>query len=442
MLGFWRRFKAFFSHPLLLEVMIVGSFIAFTINPGSLGDLMRICGAIFLFNVLISNYRVGDFTVGHLVFLGIFLIILIINGLMPDDMVHDRSYRYFLALPGMILAIHCLYTISLPNTIRLQAYSGIAVTAIIFQLIAYHTMEQVTNRAGLESYAVYSNMHHFGSFASMVLPILVFFATQIKGWLRILCVAAIIVDFYLLWESSSRISWLAFFSSILIAVILFLRKKKLLIGLTGFVAVTIMSAFVSGLGVISSRIVDFLSNWRTDERATVWADTLNMLGDNSVKDWILGHGIGSFRYYFPAYDTFKQGGKSLSWNFPHNIFFQIIFENGLIGLAAIMVGITLLLLGLWRGYRLLSAKNDRYLLVTIFILFLINFIHGSLTLSLHHKYFIYPLSMICGIALVLLEKSGQNRPLRSLGWFRATVDYISDKTPALRRWFLKPKSDT
>jgi hypothetical protein len=99
-----------------------------------------------------------------LVFLGIFLIILIINGLMPDDMVHDRSYRYFLALPGMILAIHCLYTISLPNTIRLQAYSGIGVTAIIFQLIAYHTMEQVTNRAGLESYAVYSNMHHFGSF--------------------------------------------------------------------------------------------------------------------------------------------------------------------------------------------------------------------------------------------------------------------------------------
>ncbi|MCP4622370.1 MAG: O-antigen ligase family protein [bacterium] len=422
--------------------MIVGSFIAFTINPGSLGDLMRICGSIILFNMLIGNYRMGDVTEGHLVFIGIFLIFLIVNGFMPDDMIHGRSYRYFLALPGMVLAIHCLSTTAIPDSVRVRIYSGIAVLSIVFQLIAYHTVERVVNRAGLESFSVYSNMHHFGSFAGMVLPVLFFFATQIKGWLRILCVAAIIVDFYLLWESSSRISWLAFFSSILIAVILFLRKKKLLIGLAGFVAVTITSALVSGLGAINTRIVDFLSNWRTDERATVWTDTLIMLGDNSVRDWILGHGIGSFRYYFPAYDTFKQGGKSLSWNFPHNIFFQIIFENGLIGLAAIMVGVTLLLVGLWRGYRLLANKRDQFLLVAIFILFLINFIHGTLTLSIYHKYFIYPLSMICGVALVLLEKSGQNRPLHALGWFNTITDFISNKMPVFRRWFPKPKSDT
>jgi O-antigen ligase len=135
-------------------------------------------------------------------------------------------------------------------------------------------------------------------------------------------------------------------------------------------------------------------------------------------------------------------GKSVSWHFPHNIFLQIIFENGLIGLATIMVGITLLLVGLWRGYRLLANKSDQYLLVAIFILFLINFIHCSLTLSFYHKYFIYPLSIICGIALVLLERSGQNRPLHSLGWFKAVSDYFLNKMPVIRRWSPKHKSDT
>ena len=108
MLGVWRKFKAFFGHRLILELAIIGSFIALAINPGSLGDIMRICGAIFLFNVLIGNYRIGDVTEGHLVVLGIFLIMLLINAFMPDEMIHRRSFRYFLALPGMILAIHCL----------------------------------------------------------------------------------------------------------------------------------------------------------------------------------------------------------------------------------------------------------------------------------------------------------------------------------------------
>jgi len=58
----------------------------------------------------------------------------------------------------------------------------------------------------------------------------------------------------------------------------------------------------------------------------------------------------------------------------------------------ILAGIVLLLVGLWRGYRLLQNKSDRHLLVTIFILFSINFIHCTFTLSFYHKYFLYSLS--------------------------------------------------
>ena len=150
-LGFWHKFKAFFGHRLILELAILGSFIAYTINPGSLGDLMRICGTIFLFNMLIGNYRIGDVTEGHLVVLGIFLITLLINGFMPDEMIHRRSFRYFLTLPGMILAIHCLSKRTKPDSRTLFFYCSIAVLALTIQFIAYHTVESVVKSGGLES---------------------------------------------------------------------------------------------------------------------------------------------------------------------------------------------------------------------------------------------------------------------------------------------------
>ncbi len=440
-LGFWRKFKAFMGHRLILELAIIGSFIVFTINPGSLGDLMRICGAIFLINVLFGSYRIGDVTEGHLVVLGIFLITLLINAFMPDEMIHRRSFRYFWTLPGMILAIHCLSKRENPDSRTLLFYSCIAVLALIIQFIAYHTVESVVNSGGLESYGLSGNMHHFGSFASLILPVLFYFSTQIKGWLRFLCLAGVIVAFYLLWESSSRIAWFAFFSSILIAILLFLRNRKLLMGLAGFFTISFIAALVSGLAAIQNRIMDILSNWRTEERVTVWADTLNMLGNNSVKDWLFGHGIGSFRYYFPDYNTFKVDGKVVDWNFPHNVFFQIIFENGLIGLVTILGGMVLLMIAIWRGYHRLEDKNDRYLLVTLFILFWINFIHCALTLSFYHKYFIYPLSVIIGISLILLEKTGQNKPLKSLKWFQGITNFLIDKMPVLKRWLAKHKID-
>ena len=444
MLGFWRKFKAFFGHRLILEFAIIGSFIAFTINPGSLGDFMRIIGAIFLFNVLIGNYRLNEITEGHLLMLIIFGVLLLINFSMPNDMIHRRSYRYFIAVPGVILAIHCLAKKKLywdPEK-SLLIYGAVTVLALIIQFIAYHTVESVVNSGGLNSYGLSSNMHHFGSFASLILPVLFYLFIEIRAWPRLVCMAGMGVATYLLYESSSRISWLAFFSSTLIAILLFLRKRELLMGLAGFFTISFIAALVSGFASIKNRMMELLSNWRTEERITVWTDTLSMLNDNSVKDWLLGHGIGSFRYYFPDYNTFKVDGKLFNWSFPHNVFFQIIFENGLIGLSMILAGIALLLVGLWRGYRLLQNKSDRYLPVTIFILFSINFIHCTLTLSFYHKYFLYPLSIICGVALVLLEKTGQNKPLHSLGWFKAFTDLISDKIPVLNRWLPKHKTDT
>jgi len=435
MRNIWRKIKKFLGHHLILELALIGAFAAFVVNPGSLGDFMRICGAIFLFNVLIGNYHVGDATAAHLVLLGIFLMLLLINGFMPHQMIHERSFRYFLAVPGMIFAIHSLSKSINWDSSRMQIYCGLAVLSVLMQLIAYYTIESVNESIGL-----YSNVHHFGAFASLILPVLIYFSIRINGWPRTLALAAALVAFFLLWKSSSRISWLSFFSSVLAAIFIFLRRRKLLLGLGSVVVGSFLAAYVAGFAAIKSRIADILINWRTEERITVWADTIRMLKDNSAKDWLLGHGIGSFRYYFVHYNTFKMDGQVVGWNFPHNFFFQVIFENGLVGLLIILAGIVLLMLGLWRAYNRLQDTYDRYLVITIFILFWINFIHGALTLSFYQKYFVYPLSVICGFALVLLEKSDWSHPIRESNWYQGAVRFLAGKIPLWHRRRPKPKT--
>jgi len=125
---------------LILELAVLSSFFGFTIIPGSLGDLMRICGGIFLLNVIAGNYRLKNLTVGHFFALAIFSAILLINLFMPDEMIHGRSLRYFLASPWLIFAIHCLYLNRDKTIFRLpkEIYSSAVLFAVIFQFIAYH----------------------------------------------------------------------------------------------------------------------------------------------------------------------------------------------------------------------------------------------------------------------------------------------------------------
>ena len=215
---------------------------------------------------------------------------------------------------------------------------------------------------------------------------------------------------YLLLESSSRIAWLAFFSSIFLTSLIFFKTKQILISIVLFIIVFCLAAAFSGFSDAGNRILDFFVQWRTEERIALWTDTLRLLSENSLQDWIFGHGIGSFRYHFEIFTKTSEASTSIYHVFPHNVFFQLIFENGLIGFSIIFGGIAWLLLSLWRGYGRLNDNKDQNLIVVTFALLWINLIYYGLTQSFYSKYSLYPLSLILGIAFVLLEKASLNKP--------------------------------
>ena len=402
--------KAIGGHYLLLELAVLAPFFGLAFNPGSIGDLMRIAGAFFIFNLIIGKYRVKQITTGHIYLLAIFLIILIISYFTQGDMGHRRSLRYYQAFPWLILAIHCIYVRRREVSARLPqvVFSGSVLLAVVVQFVVYQFIDWE------QPWGIYSIKHHLGYFASLTIPVLWYFLVNTKGWMRKLIYLGLFIDIYLLFESGSRIAWLAFFCGILGTGLIFFKAKHVFAGIGVFLIIACLAAALSGFSAIEQNIFEFLKNWRADERVALWTDTVRLLSDNSISDWIFGHGIGTFRkYYSILYKSNLAVSKEIFHLFPHNVALQLIFENGLIGFSLVFTGLAFMVISLWRGYPRLKTRQEQNLLIATFALIWINLIYCGLTQNFYSKQSMYPLSMICGVALVLLEKSAQIRPVRS-----------------------------
>jgi len=164
------------------------------------------------------------------------------------------------------------------------------------------------------------------------------------------------------------------------------------------IAASLLTAYISGFAVVKYRVNDLFVNWSQEERFVMALDALNMIKDSSVKEWISGHGIGSYRFYNQKYTTYN----NITFNFPHNVFLQVLFENGIIGFIAIFGGLSCLVFNLWNiSHQLQNQPAVFYLSVTVFAAFWVTFMYYCFANSIYAKYSIYPLSLIIGTFLAL-----------------------------------------
>jgi O-antigen ligase len=387
-------------HPLPLGAVLVGSGIAFTAAPGSLGDFMAVAGALFAVNVLFGAYRLRNLTAGHVAALGVVAVMVLISMSLPGARVHERSLRYLLLTPGMIMACHALS--KQIEDVRRETLTAIA-AAMVCVCVTVQLIGFQLHPPGV-FYGFYSNPHHLGLFASLALPLMAYVLLRLNGWRRAAIAPWVVAALYLLWQSGSRISWLVFFASIPPTALLFLGRKQsvgLIFGTGGLAAV---SAWLSGFSAIATRMNDLWVNLWSEERTLIWPATWEVLKRNSPGEWLLGHGIGSFRFDFK--EAFPDVEHLNVAAFPHNAVLQLLFENGLIGLLLVLTGFGALMWTLWRTSR--RGRSDpgaRHLAMTLFALLFILAGHCLLTKSIYSRYILYSLSLVIGASLVLIEKT-------------------------------------
>lgn len=405
MYALFARTRLVLRHPAIVGSALMASLLAFCLHPGAMGDTMKAVSALFVLNAAAGGYRFRTATFGHWVVLLIIAAVLLIHLAAPGRMVHDRSLSYLLLFPGVVMACHCLFR-QLPDIRLTSVLLALTITlslAVGSQLTAYW----INKGAGL--YGFYSNPHHLGLFASLTCPVLSEALFRFSGWWRPFFAASMMGALYLLWQSSSRVSWVSFFVATLFTCLVFYRKKQLALALLSVATVAALSVMASGPDAVVDRIWDLILNLQSEERMSLWPETISRLGDNTTAEWILGHGIGSFRYYFSDY-ALPIGDQNARFGFPHNAVLQLLFENGLLGFALVGAGFGGLLAVLFRSFYRFYLMRDRRAVVLLFLLLIIVAIHCLLTKSVYSKYILYSLGVIVGAALVVVERAYQENP--------------------------------
>ena len=184
MLFLWNRIKIVCGHHLTLEIAVIGVFLSFSLNQGSIGDFMKACTVLFIFDFFTGNYNYKNLSRGHLTFLIVILLMLLLNFTVPGLSVHKRSLSYFLYFAGVVLAIDSLAVKFEKNGMGIFPYIC-AVSVIIAVTIQF--IEYCIN-IGNGQYGLYHNIHHLGFFAILTIPILFYFFCSYRGLLRYLLI--------------------------------------------------------------------------------------------------------------------------------------------------------------------------------------------------------------------------------------------------------------
>lgn len=85
-------------------------------------------------------------------------------------------------------------------------------------------------------------------------------------------------------------------------------------------------------------IMDEVGASRPDQRFWLWTDAGALQAGAGMPQWLLGHGLGGFEAEYEKI-----------WVFPHHFFLEVLFNSGLVGLAAFVLSLAALWLALARG---------------------------------------------------------------------------------------------
>ena len=251
-------------------------------------------------------------------------------------------------------------------------------------------------------YGTTSNPHYLALYSCIALPLSFFLICRIKGWLRGLLLLTCLALAYLVLTTSSRPAWIALIVSTCLTVFL-LRDRQRVKAMLAILLIPAM-LFLTNLSGFGSRMSDLIENINHEERVVIWQDSWRMQTEATPVSWLIGHGIGSFRADFQNYSNYH---GQVEFSSPHNIFLDVLYSSGLIGLVLLIIFCSMLYSGFIRQF---THHADQRMVSRLMVFSLtFSFLFISITISTYSHHNLYVLGFISGTLLYLREvKSTQS----------------------------------
>jgi|GEM_PF-968950 len=418
----------------LLSLALLAYSLCFLLGQGPEKYLFVVIQVLLLMNLLSGGYRKVFNSLGPLGLISLPAALILLHNFLLDPPTDSGYIHNLIGFATLVLSV-VLVTQIISPVLRVRLSRVISCMAGLVVVIHF-TQIMLAKLLAWRTLAIYgglfSNPHYLANSALLTLPILLnsAFQSSISVQRRIFFGLAGL-DIVLLLETGSRPAWLGFLGGFLIASFFIAKGKyKLLIPLVAVVILTFL--YNTDIGILRARVDDLVATIATEERITIWGDTIKMLENNTNAAWVIGNGIGSYEHVFDDYTSID---RYRIFIFPHNFLLEITFASGLLGLALVASAYTLFFLKCLQRIRHSLDRKNQLLTGSLLAGFIMHFIHAFLTFPFYSKLTLYPEAVFFGLALTHISHQNDrpsfdlcsHKKLSSLG--NSTCIPRDQKTP-------------
>lgn len=387
--------KAVLTSEYWLILALSGVFFTyFALDGGGTGMFIKLSFFLLLINVLFGEYKIKKIPMFYFVVLAICAYLILGSLMVAPAQSHVRWIKNLFRMLIIIFSIHCLYQKDINDRISML-FLGILCLSVCWQFTALHFLEM--------PYGTFSNRHYLSSFAVLTLPVIVASIFFLPGWYKLVLIPIFFMDVELLLQAGSRPAIIGIAFGTLFITIFLTRGRYKWIGMT-LIFLFFGVLCVTGYANIGPRIAELIINLTKEERVQFWTQAWYALTDNSLMEWIFGHGIG----WFPVHFTQDSTAQVSNFVFPHLYFLEILYLNGILGVVLILGGLALLFVLAVNTSKQTHNKETLILLKSLIVAFLSWLIHCGLTFPFYSKSSLYPLAFILGLMLVLVERTARH----------------------------------
>jgi hypothetical protein len=397
--------KAAVTSEYWLILVLGGAFFSFfALNRGGVVVFIELGALFLLLNFLIREYTLKQIPLNLWATAAICVYLVLSGYLVSEERPHIKSIIYTLQMLSVVFVIHCLSHKRIP--VYLDKLIPVIISSVVcWQFAAFYFWDK--------SHGTFTNPHYLSNFSMLVIPLVVYYFVRSPGWYKIIFALIGIMAADLLLHTGSRPAILGLTLAFLFVLIFLTQSRLKWIGLS-LVFLLFIMLYITDYAQISTKIKHLLFNLGADERVPIWTLTVHMFKDNSLRSWIFGNGIGSFRIAYPQYAAsgydFSRFSESKAHRmknmvFPHFYPFELLYENGIIGMFLVSGGLIYLLVAAIRKDKNANSKTDSILIKCMIVVFLSWLFHSNLAFPFYSKYTQYSLGFILGTLLVILERS-------------------------------------
>jgi len=387
--------KALLTSQYWLILTLSGAFFAFfALNRGGIVVFIKLSCVFLIFNALFGEYKLKGIPIFYWITCAICAYLLLASVLLYPQELHFRWMANLVRMLCVVFVTHCLSQKRIDSRVS-ELFFFILSLSVCWQFIAHHLFKM--------PYGTFTNPHYLSSFAVLTLPMVVYSLFVKTGWYKFIFIPIAIMDAELLLQTGSRPALIGIVLGTLFVFIFLTRGRHRWYGMT-MIFIILAICYITEYANMAPRIKELIINLPKEERVQFYSQAWNKLTENSLVEWIFGHGIG----WFPVFYTDDVSLHTTHFIFPHSHVLEIIYLNGLIGGGLIFGGLAVLFASIVNAARQNQNRKICLLLKCLIIVFLSWLIHCGLTFPFYSKYSLYPLSFILGISLVLLKTNYPN----------------------------------